>query len=291
MPRDRKAGDLARFQASLARAIMMPLGPGDAMRRESRSTADEFVKPNDRLVAADRLQIYNQQYWWRLLGSLGEDFRGLRAVLGERRFHRLAVAYLGTCGSTSWNLRDLGSKLGAYLIDHPGTIAPFDCLALDMASVEWARVVAFDGEQKPSIDPHEFAARSPERMTLGLQPYLSLLELRYPVDHLLKRLKHAENHAASNTLSGDAASRPVRLKAKAAAAPIQLVVHRSELIVYYKRIEPEAFRLLQSLRQGMPLDKACDVAFSGTAEAAEAVAGKVRTWFTCWMSFGWLCAK
>ena len=128
-------------------------------------------------------------------------------------------------------------------------------------------------------------------MTLGLQPYLSLLELQFPVDHMLKRLKHAENQASSNTLSSSTGSRPIRLTAKASPTPIHLAVHRSDLIVYYKRIEPEAYRLLQSLREGLPLGEACDDAFSSTTEAADAVAGKVRTWFTAWMSFGWLCAK
>ena len=46
--------------------------------------AASYIKPNDRLTSFERLEIYNRQYWFRVLGSMVEDFPGLRAVLGER---------------------------------------------------------------------------------------------------------------------------------------------------------------------------------------------------------------
>jgi Putative DNA-binding domain len=54
----------------------------------------EFVKPNDRLTSFERLEIYNRQYWFRVLDSFYEDYPGLRAVLGERTFIKMAEAYL-----------------------------------------------------------------------------------------------------------------------------------------------------------------------------------------------------
>ncbi len=282
---------LARFQASLAGAIMRPLGAGETMRRENRPVAEEFVKPNERLKAHERLQIYNQQYWWRLLGSFGDDFRGLSAVLGERKFERLAMAYLTDCGSISWNLRDLGQGLAVYLDQHPELIAPHGRLARDMAAVEWARVLAFDSEQKPVIDPQEFVQRRPAKMKLGLQPHVSLLELQYPVDHLLRRLKRADHGTASNAMSRGAKPRKLRLTAKPLAAPLYLAVHRSELLVYYKRLEPEAYRLLTALREGKPLAKACEIAFTGSTIPAAEISTKVQLWFTAWTAFGWLCER
>ncbi|RYD30516.1 MAG: DUF2063 domain-containing protein, partial [Verrucomicrobiaceae bacterium] len=253
---------LSEFQAAIAGAVMRPLGSGDLMRRENRPTADAFIKPNDRLTASDRLQIYNQQYWWRLLGSFAEDFRGLRAVLGERRFDRLATAYLHDCGSMSWNLRDLGARLCPYLEEHTALTAPFTALALDMARTEWARIVAFDGETRPLLDPRKFSRRPPAKMTLGLQPYITLLELHHPADHLLKRLKRSEGAAASNAVTGGLRPRKVRLTSKPLAAPLYLAVHRLDLLVYYKRLEPEAFHLLTALSGGIPLQDACGLAFA-----------------------------
>ena len=64
-----------------------------------RKEAAAFIRPNDRLTSFERLEIYNRQYWWRVLASLGEDFPGLRAVLGERRFDAMSKAYLSDCPS------------------------------------------------------------------------------------------------------------------------------------------------------------------------------------------------
>ncbi|MEO5713222.1 MAG: DNA-binding domain-containing protein [Luteolibacter sp.] len=286
-----KKPSLSDLQSAISQAVMRPLGPGDLMRKENHATANEFIKPNDRLSASDRLQIYNQQYWWRLLGAFSEDFRGLRAVIGERKFNRLAVSYLRDCGSRSWNLRDLGGQLESYIGEHPETIAPFGPLATEMVKIEWARIIAFDGEPETLLDAQKFARRKPEKMTVGIQSYITLLELEYPVDHLLKRLKRSENASASNAVSGGPTTRRVRLSAKPLREPVYLAVHRLDLLVYYKRLEPEAYSLLYSLREGLALDAACGQAFSNSFQSAETITGKVQTWFTAWMSFGWLCER
>jgi len=48
-----------------------------------KAYAARYIKPNDRLTSFERLEIYNRQYWFRVLGGLAEDFPGLRAVLGS----------------------------------------------------------------------------------------------------------------------------------------------------------------------------------------------------------------
>src|SRR5262249_35918885 len=151
-----------------------PLTPNDGMQRAGADVAERLVKPNDRLTAFERLQIYNQQYWWRILGAFAEDFRGLRAVLGERKFDKLAIAYLETCGSQSWTLRNLGSRLVSFLENHPELTRPRSELALDVTRVEWARVLAFDDPEKPVLTAKQIAKTPPERLHLALQPYISL---------------------------------------------------------------------------------------------------------------------
>ena len=84
----------------MANAIFRPLTP--AWRMQTRlpdetnmgAVACEFIKPNDRLSSFERLEIYNRQYWFRLLDCLYEDYPGLLAVLGEKRFLKCVQAYL-----------------------------------------------------------------------------------------------------------------------------------------------------------------------------------------------------
>ena len=70
-----------------------------------------------------------------------------------------------------------------------------------------------------------------------------------------------------------------------------LAVHRHELAVYYKRLEPAANRLLISLLDGESLDAACARALAGSKELPEQSAAKVQAWFANWMRLGWLCVR
>lgn len=288
---------LADLQNLMARAVMRPLTHEENMQRDwsdGRATtevAEQFIKPNDRLDSFERLQIYNQQYWWRLLGNFAEDFRGLHAVLSEAQFDKLAVAYLDHFGSRSWTLRNLGSRLEEFLRAHPQLTTPHTDLALDMVRVEWARVLAFDSEEKPPLPPEKIRDIPPELLRIGLQPYLVLLELKYPIDGLLRKLKQQSNietGSVSNAVSGEKPCRRRRLTARPSRRPIYLAVHRHNFSVYYKRLDAEAYRILCALRAGAPLEQACEVACDESTEAGEILATKIQSWFTQWMSFGWL---
>ncbi len=276
---------------------MRPLRRDDGMQtawKDGSPAADvaaRIIKPNDRLSSFERLQIYNQQYWWRLLGSFGEDFCALRAVVGARKFDKLAVAYLDSIGSTTWTMRDLGRQLESFLRAHPELTAPHTRLSLDIVRVEWARVVAFDEPGKPVLDPKKIAALPPDRLRIGLQPYLTLLELAHPVDDLLRKFKESqiETGTFSNAVSATVTRRRTRIAARPSRQPVHIAVHRLHLAVYYKRLEPEACRLLTALRDGATLADACGSAFADSKDLPAACAEKIQRWFAQWMEFGWLC--
>ena len=280
---------LEALQRAITGALMKPLNADESMAVASRAVAEKFIKPNDRLTAFERLQIYNQQYWWRLLGAFAEDFRGVRAVLGERKFDKLATAYLEQHGSTSWTLRNLGSKLVAFLEENPKLTHPRTALAVDVARVEWARVLAFDEPSRKVVAPEKLARIAPDRLRLALQPYIVLLELSHPVDELMRRLKRAEFSAVSNAVSSAVKRRSRPLAVRRSPTPIYLAVHRLNESVYFKRHDREAHALLLALRDGATLDAACETAFADSEESPEKCAAKIREWFSRWAEFGWFC--
>jgi hypothetical protein len=119
------AMSLAELQRQMAAAIMMPLTADEDMRanapdgRPMSAVAASFIAPNSQLTPFERLEIYNRQYWYRVLDALAEDFPVLRAVVGSRAFEQLSVEYLTAYPSRSFSLRNLGSKLAEWLADHP----------------------------------------------------------------------------------------------------------------------------------------------------------------------------
>src|SRR3974390_852371 len=108
---------LMQLQRTMARAVMQPLPSSERMQRRSpdgrpmKHYASRFIKPNDRLTSFERLEIYNRQYWFRILSALAEDFEGLRTIVGDKAFEKLSIAYLLDCPSRSFTLRNLGARL------------------------------------------------------------------------------------------------------------------------------------------------------------------------------------
>src|SRR6516164_11359821 len=173
---------LKQLQKVMATALFRPLTADERMQptwvdgRSMSKMADSFIKPNDRLTSFERLEIYNRVYWFRVLDCLYDDYPGLRAIVGEKKFMELATAYLAKYPSVSFTLRNLGQRLEKFLHEEPQLIAPHRDLALDMARFEWAQVVAFDDAALPPISADEILDMPRSRLRLGLQPYLSVLK-------------------------------------------------------------------------------------------------------------------
>ena len=284
---------LRSFQRLVKAAVTRPLAPGYRMQRRwsdgrpMTAVAAEFIKPNDRLTSFARLEIYNRMYWFRIIDSLYEDAPGLRAALGERKFSRLAVAYLTKHPSRSFTLRNLASRLEEFIRAEPRWTAPRTALAREIARFEWAQTVAFDEAARPVMTPADFARANPARLKLGLQPYLTLLALEHPVDNYVLAVKKRDTLRAE--ASNATTSAPPTKRSRAVPLPrrerIWVAVHRLDNLLYYKRLERPAYRILTALRDGATLNRA--VASAGRGVTPE----QVQAWFALWAQLGWLCRR
>jgi Putative DNA-binding domain len=281
----------------MARAVMQPLTASEHMQgtapdgRPMRSYAARFIKPNDRLSSLERLEIYNRQYWFRLLSSMVEDFPGLRSVLGGGRFDAVCKAYLVDCPSRSFTLRNLGSQLESWLRKHPKWAGGKQALALDIVRLEWADIEAFDGRAELALRPEDLAGAAGANLRLRLQPYVQLLNFRYPVDDLLLAVRKDDEDTdfASNAFQERRKRKRIQAVAKLKPDTIFLVVHRIDYSVYFRRIQAEEFAILSALREGKTIGKAIDAAFRKSSMAPEERAASVQQWFQNWATLGWFC--
>lgn len=287
---------LLDLQKRVATAVMQPLTGGDRMRRKSltgqsvTAEAEAFIKPNAVLSSFERLEIYNRQYWFRILSCFSEDFPGLRAIVGPRQFDGLMRQYLADCPSVSFTLRNLGSRLETWLRSHTDWIEPMGSIALDMVRLEWAHIEAFDGGCEPSLTPADLEADGLEE-NLFLQPYIRLIELKYAVDDLLIEVHNYEGE--TDTSSNSAHTRQLKRRVRKYGQPererIYLAVHRSEDSVYYKRLEAEAFRLLKTLNKTRSLEISASAAFEHSSMSDDERLTSLQTWFANWAELGWFC--
>jgi hypothetical protein len=289
--------NLEQLQRAVLDVIQQPLTASDGMRRRTldgramKPIVDGIVKPNDRLTSFERLEIYNRMYWFRILAALGEDFPGLRAVIGQRNFDRLLVAYLNDCPSQSFTLRNLGSRLENWLRANPRFAPGRHRIALDMVRLEWADIDVFDSAELPALTEQSLSLQG-ENPSFHLQPYIRLLDLAYPVDDLLLSVKaeeQPENEIASNVVLEHSSHARTRRWKMPRPKKTYLAVHRQEMSVYFKRLEPEAFALLQALQRGMTLAEAIEVSVQWRNQEVGKVTGNLRKWFANWASLGWFC--
>ncbi len=287
---------LAELQRAMAAAVMQPLTPDEQMRtqstdgRDMNAVAESFIAPNSRLNAFERLEIYNRQYWFRVLGALAEDFPALRAVVGARAFEALSIAYLTVHPSRSFTLRNLGSKLPEWLVENPKFAGRRHRLAVNVARIEWAFIEAFDNAERTPLTPDQVATLD-TGSRLALQPHLRLIALDYPADDLVLGLhKHDKKQTSEAGVSHEDADQGPAQLPRLRRHSIWLAAHRVDDSVYYLRLKREEFLTLSAIRAKMPLGDAVEAGFVGSTMAASRRTHLLRKWFATWAELGWICA-
>ncbi len=288
--------NLENLQREMAAAVMQPLTADEQMQacaadgRSMQAVAESFVAPNSRLTAFERLEIYNRQYWFRVLSSLGEDFPALNAVIGSRAFDRLSIAYLTAHPSRSFSLRNLGSHLPEWLAANSGFVGRRHRLAVDVARIEWAFVEAFDSAERAPLTLEQIATLDGDSR-LALQPHVQLIALDYPADDLVLDLHKREKRQTSEAgvRREDSPEHPAKIP-RLRRRPTRVAAHRVEHSVYYRRLQHEEFRTLTAIAQGTPLGEAIALGFAESRVPELRRVEKIREWFATWAELGWICA-
>lgn len=288
--------NLETLQRAMAASIMQPLTADEQMQthsadgRSMHTVAESFIAPNSRLTAFERLEIYNRQYWFRVLGSLAEDYRALAAVVGADAFERLSIAYLAAHPSRSFSLRNLGSRLPAWLAANPAYAGRRHRIAVDVARIEWAFVEAFDSAEHAPLTLAQVASLDADSR-LGLQPHLQLIALDYPADNLVLGLHKREKRQSSEAgIERDELQQaPVALP-RLRRRPTWVAAHRVDLSVYYRRLQREEFLTLTALQTGQPLAQAIASGFAESLIPQSRQAARIQNWFSTWAELGWICA-
>jgi len=288
---------LLAFQRRMMEDVLRPLTADESMQArcaDGSSVGDRaaaYIKPNRHLSAFERLEIYNRQYWFRVMAALAEDFPALEAAIGHARFEELSRQYLAAHPSRSFTLRNLGSSLPAWLSDHRDYAGERAELALDVARLEWTYAEAFDLAELPAIGAEEIAALDTDAR-LALQPHLRLLELRYPVDDLVLKVHQGRRSWIATNSTGEETRHPTDEEIpEVQPCDTWLAVHPFDLSVYYKRLEWEEYEMLTALANGLSLGTALETAFLHAELDPDEQSARVRDWFSNWTELGWLCSS
>ncbi len=177
--------DLAATQRLLWKLITAPEGTQaglEQLNADELALYDGLVRGDGRLSAVERLDVYANMYFFRLLDCVRDDYPTLVQLIGDAAFHNLITDYLLAHPPQHFSLRYAGEKLCSFVESHP--VCQLHPAAGDLAQLEWAFVEAFDAADATPLDVSELAAIAPERwgeLQFELHPSLRLVSTEWSV--------------------------------------------------------------------------------------------------------------
>jgi hypothetical protein len=258
-----------------------------ALIRLDRGELEAVVRRSNRLTATERLSIYANAYYARLLECMGACFPVLRQTLGGELFESFAFEYLQRYPSRSYTLDRLGESFPRFLAEtrpeREGAGEPdWADFFVDLATLEWAIAQVFDGpgvEGQPLLSPADLLAVPAERFaSMRLVPVacLRLLAFRFPVN----------DHFTAVRRAGEGGEAPLLPPARTE----HLALLRRDFVVRRYPVQAAQCALLQAIQGGASVGEAIAVAAEESGLDDEHLAAELRVWFRFWAAEGFFQA-
>ncbi len=137
-----------------------------------------YIVSTETLSAGERMQLYNQSYWLRLLAALHEEYPFLSRLFGKDAFDdEIGIDYLTCYPPTHWSLNLLGKDLFSWLQDN--YTQNDKKLILDAAEIDWACQRCFFA---PKASPLDLSKYQGEKADLLLDEPLKIAAAGYLIE-------------------------------------------------------------------------------------------------------------
>ncbi len=281
---------LQSTQEWFASIITSPLAKNDSinpMMPNGMLIAEEaarYIVPSPTLLPHQRLQIYNQQYWWRLLNTLHANFPLVTRLFGYQAFNeKIGLPYLHQCPPNHWSLTLLGERLPSWVANH--YTKPDKPLIHNAANLDWAFTASFIAPQHPPLDLNQLAQEDPSLLLskpFYLQPHIHLFEWDY--DLLAFRelfLQEEVDYWTEHRF-------PALPKKQSSYFALYRTLKNSQA---WREITKGEYFLLQLFQKGSSVEAACEVMEEQELAVYEQVAANLQKWIQDWTRLGWLTLK
>ena len=258
---------------------MNPISPAG---RPMEEEAALHIMPSPTLRPAQRIQIYNQQYWWRLLNTLHESFPLLTRLFGYFDFNRsVGIPYLTKYPPRHWSLCFLGDRLPRWCVEE--YTGKDKKLVVDAALLDWAFTYSFVSARMSPIqsDDAKSEAEAADLLDKKLytQPYVYLFEMDH---HLFKFreefLKQDPDYWLNHPFPELDSSKKYHF----------VLFRNSRNDIAWKELSEGEYFLLSCFREGATIDEACQQLEEKGAAYCEAALENLQEWFREWTVRGWL---
>jgi hypothetical protein len=282
--------ELQRIQHWMQAVIMHPEGVAAGI--ESPATRqvidvavdqiEDVIRRSSSQTSIERLNVYANAYFARLLEVLSSEFPALVNALGEELFQEFAFGYLQQYPSQTYTLSDLSAKFPEYLAktrpaarDSADAEPDWADFLVDLATLERTYSEVFDGrgvEGQGLLNADELRKIALDRwpqVRLVPVPCLKLLSLRFAVHEYATAVRRKENPELS------------------APSPTWLVVTRRDYVVRRIEVNEVEFAALAMLVGGGSIADSLDAAQNRWSGDFDQLASEVQRWFRDWSAAGY----
>ena len=238
------------------------------------SELETVVTASSRQTSLERMGIYANAYYARLLECLSEEYPALVCAMGKTAFGAFSMEYLQEYHPTSYTLCELGAHFPQFLREHkPPTEeneANWTDFLIEIATLERVYSEVFDGpgieqetlltaEALNSIEPDEW----PE-ISLKMAPCFRLMQFQFPVHEFI-----------TNVRKGNTPQIPEQ-------QITCLAITRRNYIVRREVITQAEFFLLSKLQQGLNVGDAITHFAESDLVEPEEFGAILHEWFKHW---------
>ncbi len=252
------------------------------------SDVESVVTPSGTRTGVERLAVYGNAYYARLLECMREFFPAMVHALSEEVFDAFTLRYLNEHPSQSYTLNRLADNFVEHLQQTRSELDEDDDPAvgdgqdpsvgwpeflIDLARLEWTIDEVFDGpgvEGKPLLTAEVLQVIDPERWPaarLVPVPCLRLLAFRFPVNQYYTDFRH-----------GDSPEMPD-------VAETYLALNRRDYVVRRLELSQPQYELLSALASGQTVGQAVAEA-ARSVEEVESFSASLAAWFQLWAAEG-----
>jgi hypothetical protein len=267
--------ELARLQSLLYRLITAPNGVGEGLLNEPLVIVgglEELIAGDERLSSHERLEIYADAYFYRLLDVFKEDYPATLAVLGETDFYNLITGYLIEYPPTEPSIFYAGRHLADFLANHPFSESrPF---LSELARLERTLLESFHSSDANPLDGAAIAAIAPaEWPTIAMRthPAVRLLGCEWHVVHMLRAIEAGKSWEAPSP------------------GPVTILVWRQKTQVFYRELDIGERPALMLAQDGAIFAVMCE-AIASECEDAEPLA-RINELLSRWLAAGLLISQ
>jgi len=244
---------LSELQRLLYRLITAPNGVEEGLTAERSlpsGSIDVLIRGDTRLSPTERIGIYANMYFYRLLDAIKEDFPATSKVIGDVKFHNLITGYLVAHPPSHSSI----TEASRHLVEFAGNSQLLDefPFVADLIRLERALVDVFLG---PGAEPLNFddlraiPSRGWSSLRIDTHPATRMLDCEWRVSEVLRAVEREQSFES-----------PVR-------EPTPILVWRKNCDVHYRALDGTERSAFEVIRRGIEFGALCEAIAAETGEA------------------------